>query len=201
MTAYTKSDYVRSAHLFKRDIKEILEQINDQLDRVEFTVRPLFGQPNDGIPYGFYTVGFSRFNLPEIYVSGIAINDFNYNLLYPHIKAMHSWLSQNGYGAKTAQEVAMAMNRELANTEIGQFFQVRPVDAERMVYGQAQMLRHWLVDQNHLEQAKAIQIVWRNPGDTEFPIVSSKNQLLLDYVPFGTPIPKPITTGVLNAAA
>lgn len=201
MTAYTKGNYVRLAQLFKRDVSELLTYINDQLDRVEFVVRPLHGQPSDGVPYGFYTIGFARFNLPEIYVSGVAINDFNYNLLFPHIQALHSWLSQNGYGSKTSQEVAMAMNRELANTEIGQFFQARPVDAERMVYGQAQMLRYWLEEQQCLDNAKAIQIVWRNPGDVEFPIVSSKNQLLLDYVPFGTPIPKPILVGDLNAAA
>lgn len=201
MTAYTKSGSVKSKSVLKQEIVEVLLDINDKLDRTEFIVRPLYGDSRDGIPYGFYTIGFSRFNLPEIYVSGIAVNDFNFNMLYPHIKTFQGFLSLNGFGAKTSQEVAMAMNKELADTEVGPFFQVRPIDAERLLYGQAQMLRYWLDEQNHREHAKAVQIVWRNPGDAEFPIESSKNQLLLDYVPFGTPVPKLITTGVVNAAA
>lgn len=201
MTAYTKSDIVKPSHVLKEEIIETLLDINDKLDRQEFIVKPLYGQASDGIPYGFYTIGFSRFNLPEIYVSGIAVNDFNFNLLYPHIKGMQQFLTMNGYGNKSSSEVAMAMNRAYATTEIGPFFQVRPIDSERLLYGQAQVLRYWLDEQNHREHAKAVQIVWRNPSDMEFPIESSKNQLLLDYVPFGVPVPKSITTGVVNAAA
>ena len=201
MTAYTKSSIVKPSYVLKAEIKETLLDINDKLDRQEFIVKPLYGSVSDGIPYGFYTIGFSRFNLPEIYVSGIAVNDFNFQMIYPHIKAFQGFLTMNGFGLRTSQEVAMAMNKELANTEIGPFFQVRPVDAERLLYGQAQVLRYWLDEQNHRAHAKAVQIVWRNPTDIDFPIESSKNQLLLDYVPFGMPIPKSITTGVVNAAA
>lgn len=201
MTAYTKRDIVKPSHVLKEEIIEALLDINDKLDRQEFIVKPLYGQASDGIPYGFYTIGFSRFNLPEIYVSGIAVNDFNFQMLYPHIKAFQGFLTMNGFGLKTSQEVAMAMNVELSKTDVGPFFQVRPIDPERLLYGQAQVLRYWLDEQKHREHAKAIQIVWRNPSDTEFPIESSKNQLLLDYVPFGTPVPKSITTGVVNAAA
>lgn len=201
MTAYTKQAIGKPSHLLKAEITETLLDINDKLDRQEFIVKPLYGQASDGIPYGFYTIGFSRFNLPEIYVSGIAVNDFNFNILYPHIKSFQGFLTMNGFGLRTSQEVAMAMNKELANLDIGAVFQVRPIDAERLLYGQAQVLRYWLDEQQHREHAKAVQIVWRNPTDMEFPIESSKNQLLLDYVPFGTPVPKLITTGVVHAAA
>lgn len=200
MTAYTKSDFKKCSHVHARERKEIVEDINCALESTEFIFRPLNGYDNDGIPYGFYTIGMARFGLPEIYVSGIAINDINFCQLYPHLKLMHEYLTQGGYGRKTVVETVMAMNREWGNTNIGPFFQVRPVDPERLCYGQAQMLRYWAEDQQCLDTLKAVQIVWRNTPEDPYPLKSTNKQLLLDYVPFGTPVPKDITE-IVHATA
>ena len=198
MTAYTRDGSWKSSEQLKIDVKAAVDDVEDKLAKIEFLINPL--QADHQTPYGFHTIGFTKVMLPELYVSGMAVNDIGFRALYPFLKALFTYLSINGAAMHPSGEVCKVINEQLELADIGDFFQARPVDAERLLYGQALVLRYW-ADKNDLrDDVQAIQIVWRDSTDQEWPVVSTPGQLLLDYVPYGTPCPTPLL-GIQNASA
>lgn len=171
------------------DINETVTEIKEKLTRMEFLVNPV-GSFN-GAPYGFYTLGFTKVLLPEIYVSGMAINSQPFRELYPFISSLYTYLNINGCALHPSGEICQVINDQLTIAGLTDF-QARPIDPARLMYGQALLLRHWAADEGIVADVDAIQIVHRINGTPNFPMVSTENQLLVDYVPFGTPCPEPI---------
>lgn len=180
----------KSSTQLKRDAADIIQDTNAKLKLIEFLVSPL-GSGHQ-VPFGFFTLGFTKVLLPEIYVSGIAVNDVTFRELYPFIRSLYKFLSINGAAMHPAGEICKVVNEQLRISGLNQF-QARPIDIERLLYGQALELRYWLDNEDLRNVSQAIQIVWRGDVTKDFPMVSTTEQLLVDYVPFGTPCPKPIT--------
>lgn len=198
MTAYTRDGAWKTSEKLQQDIAVVLEDVEAKLGVMEFLINPL-GSDHQ-IPYGFHTVGFTKVLLPEIYVSGMAVNDIGFRQLYPFMKALFTYLTVNGCAMHPSGEVCKVINEQFELADLHHFFQARPVDVERLIYGQGLVLRYWLDAHGYREGAQAIQIVWRENNEQDFPVVSTFSQLLLDYVPFGTPCPTPIV-GIQNATA
>lgn len=182
------------------NVETAIADVVYRLKHVEFMVNPLSAVSHENIPYGFYTIGFTNVLLPEIYVSGMYVNDDNFRQLYPFLKSLYSFLTMNGCALQPAGEVCKLINDQLVLSGLHNIFQARPVDAERMLYGQCLTLRNWAKQHDLLDAVQGIQIVHKGVDDTSFPMVSTPTQLLLDYVPFGTPSPKPII-GVDNVGS
>ena len=199
MSASARSTGV-TLEYYQSNIATAVEDIEHRLKHVEFMVNPLSAVSPEGVPYGFYTIGFTSVLLPEIYVSGVYVNDDNFRVLYPFLKSLYSFLTLNGCALQPAGEVCKLINDQLVLADLHELFQARPVDAERMMYGQCLTLRHWAAHRELLDAVQGIQIVHKGEEDTGFPVVSTPTQLLLDYVPFGTPTPKPIM-GVQNVGS
>lgn len=185
---------------YLNNVEVAVTDTDDRLKHVEFTVNPLTAVSHENIPYGFYTIGFTKVLLPEVYVSGVYVNDANFCMLYPFLKSLYSFLTLNGCALQPAGEVCKLINDQLVLAELHNHFQARPVNAERMMYGQCLTLRNWAKHSDLLDAVQGIQIVHKGEDDTSFPMVSTPTQLLLDYVPFGTPTPKPIM-GVQNVGS
>lgn len=171
------------------DINDSITDIKNKLTKIEFLVNPVGSGP--GVPYGFYTIGFTKVLLPEIYVSGMAINSRQFCELYPFISSLYTYLNINGCAMHPSGEVCKVINDQLAIAGLTDF-QARPIDPMRLMYGQALLLRHWVSSEGIEPDVTAIQIVHRVTGTPDFPMVSTENQMLVDYVPFGTPCPEPI---------
>lgn len=174
----------------KSDITNVLSEITDNLKRIEFLINPI--EADYKIPFGFHTVGFTRVLLPEIYVSGVTVNGAMFRELYPFLKSLYTFLNLNHCAMHPAGEICKLINEQLTIAGMTDY-QARPVDPTRLMYGQALLLRHWCKQEGTLEDVQGIQIVHRIPGTPDFPMVSTENQLLLDYVPFGVPCPELIT--------
>lgn len=194
MSAYTKNGAWKDATLLKTEIAELVSDIKNKLQFMDMLVNPLLG--DDNLPYGFYTVGNSRLGLPEYYVSGVAVNDVNFRVLYPFLLDLQGQLLEAGLSGGKSIEISKAVNEALQVVGMSGMFQARPIDANRMLYGQGISLRHWLTDEKLLGEATVIQIVWRESDERDFPVHSSSTQLLVDYVPFGTKAPIAPTIGV-----
>lgn len=188
MSAQAMSGDFKSSHVLKAEIENILVDVNAKLEQIEFLVNPL--QTGYQTPMGFHTVGFTRVLLPEFYVSGIAVNDAKFREIYPFMKSLFGFLSVTGSAMQPSSEVCRVINEQFVHAGLDGNYQARPVDTERLLYGQGQMLRRWLDKEGYRDEAQAIQIVWRD-DDSEWPVISTERQLLLDYVPFGTKCPNP----------
>lgn len=197
MTAYTRDGSWKSSEQLQIDIKAAVDDVEEKLAKIEFLINPL--QADHQTPYGFHTIGFTKVMLPELYVSGMTVNDLGFRALYPFLKALFTYLSINGAAMHPSGEVCKVINEQLEIAELGHFFQARPVDPERLLYGQALVLRYWADRKEIRDDVQAIQIVWRESTDQEFPVVSGMGQLLLDYVPFGTSCPTPLV-GIQHAS-
>ena len=172
------------------NIELLVNDINSKLEKIEFLINPIAA--DYGTPYGFHTIGFSKVTLPEIYMSGVGINDNVFRSIYPFIKDLFTFLNLNGCGLHPSGEVCKVINEQLIIAGLDNF-QARPIDPTRLMYGQAVMLRHWADQHSYTPDVQAIQIVHRVEDAPSFPVVSTENQLLVDYVPFGTACPEPIS--------
>lgn len=199
MTASTSNYLPVTSKLVHQEKDIFLEDAKSRLSRTEFLIKPLAAYPSEGIPYGFYTVGLSRQGLPEFYVSGVLINSGIFRVVYSGLKLFVEWLAENNHDETTAQEICRLFNDNFSDPESRQYFEARPIDVERLVYGPAQLLRYWLDREGYRNTAQAIQIVWREDVTYSFPVHSSEQQLLIDYVPFGTKVPEPPRVGAFNA--
>lgn len=186
----TYQNVFKDSSQLNAEILEIVKAIEVDLNVIEFLINPI--SSSNRTPFGFHTIGFTKVALPEIYVSGIVIGSAEFMQLIPFIKSLHTFLILNGKAMLPAGEVSWSINEQLALCGFSQKYQARPIDTERLLYGQGLTLRHWLKHTELIDSAQAIQIVWRETSDVDFPMVNTDQQLLVDYVPFGVTCPKPI---------
>lgn len=175
---------IQSDHL-KQSIEHYLEQVRARLDVFGFAIWPLNPDPEHGIPAGFCTIGFTRIGLPEFYVSGIPGNSAQADKLISNMKELYAYARDTGQTYRSF-DLCMEINMStvVPDEEIG--YQYRPIDPTRMMYGQCLTLRNWAESEDLVDQVQGIQIVHRRAGENQFPMVTTPEQLLLDWVPFGT---------------
>lgn len=194
MTAVNNNYGHKSDLKMQLDIKEMLGEVNTKLGETDFIMRVL--SPSDLVPPGFHTIGLCRHQLPEIYVSGVGNKEPSYTVLYQIITTFRDELLAMQMAGASAMEFSNAINSLLSFNGFAPFYQARPVDTTRFMYGQGLTLRYWVDEQNIFNDVPVVQIVWRESDDVDFPVHSTPNQLLLDYVPFGQKLPVvPMTRG------
>lgn len=172
----------------ERDVEDSVRDVRGCLKVIEFLINPLEAGP--GIPFGFHTVGFTRVLLPEIYMSGVMVNGPMFRQIYPFLKSLYTFLNLNHCALQPSIEVCKVINEQLQLAGLTDL-QARPIDPVRLMYGQAMLLRYWATAEGTMEEVQGIQIVHRTEDMLSFPMVSTENQMLIDYVPFGTPCPEP----------
>jgi len=175
---FLTSEHVRS------QVASALEQLASRIDAFGFAVWPLINDDEHGIPAGFLTVGFTKIGLPEFYVSGIPAYGKEGAEIIKNLRELHAYAHDNSLSTN-ALDFCNSVNMRNA-VDDKPLYQWRPVDADRLLYGQATILRNWVESVGLTSLVQGIQIVHRNSPDVDFPMYSTPNQLLLDWVPFGT---------------
>lgn len=173
------------SHVYRDQVDNAIEQVNSRMDVFGFAVWPLSPDPEHGIPCGFTTIGFTRIGLPEFYVSGIPAHHRDAHELIAKLRELYSY-AKDTVLAIEPMDLCMQVNMERSVDEQPSAYQWRPVDSERLLYGQCSTLRHWAESAGLLEMVTGIQIVHRPQPDADFPMVSTPQQLLLDWNPFGS---------------
>ena len=173
------------SEFLKQNIEQHLNQVRTRLDVFGFAIWPFVPDPEHGIPAGFCTIGFTRIGLPEFYVSGIPGNSGRAEILIASLKELYAHARDNGITHK-AFDLCMEINMLEPIPDEIVCYQYRPVDPTRMLYGQCLTLRNWAEAEGLLDKVQGIQIVHRSTKTQDYPMVSTPDQLLLDWVPFGT---------------
>lgn len=164
-----------------RHVREVVERI----DTFGFTVWPFAPDPDNCIPVGFCTIGLTRIGLPEIYVSGISPNSREGEAIIEQVRRIHTFTTHEPAHVPV-MELCTEVNQMMASEpDVKVVHQWRPVNPDRLMYGQATMIRFWAEREGLLEKVQGIQIVHRQP-DGHFPYISTPEQLLLDWNPYGT---------------
>lgn len=177
------------SHVARQQIEDAIEQVKARVDVFGFAVWPLTPDPMHGIPSGFITIGFTKIGLPEFYVSGIPGHHADADALIQKLRELYSYARDTALGI-TPMDLCMQFNMEQLPNGAASAYQWRPVDSTRLLYGQCTTLRYWAEAVGLLDLVTGIQIVHRPTADADFPMVSTPDQLLLDWPPFGS---KPFT--------
>lgn len=192
----------KCSHVLEQEINDVLYQIDDKLRTTEFVINPIHGNIMEGIPPGWYTIGMSSFRLPEVFVSGIAVNDERYGAVYPVLRDILLDLSASQERSRgTLHEDCAAINARLREDKLGEFLEVRPIDSQRFMYGQGQILKYYAMRNGIEESVKAVQVVWRDDNESPYPLETTVAQQVIEYVPFGVKLPKPLIEGNKNVSA
>ncbi len=172
------------SHFIKAQISELVDQVKARIEVFGFGVWPLTPDTEHGIPAGFYTIGFTRIGLPEFYVSGLPAHSAHADEIIKNLKELYSYARDTAMGI-SAMDLCMQVNMVETDENLIKAYQWRPVDPIRMMYGQCLTLRNWADSVGLTELVSGVQIVHRESEQVDFPMTSTPNQLLLDYVPFG----------------
>lgn len=175
----------KSSQLMRGEIGKLVTDIKSRIDAFGYTMVPFSNEAHAGIPFGWVTVGMTKIGLPEFYTSGIAPYSETTADLNKRLKTLYLANRDNGFvipNHKLCSDINAATLESMGDEPA--IFQYRPVDRIRMLYGQSLALRYWLEDEGLTEIMSGIQIVHRDTSGN-FPMVSTSDQLLLDYTPFG----------------
>lgn len=192
MTFYTSNK-------FKESVTSIVEQIKGRMDVFGFAVFPLDADKERGIPVGFFTVGFTKIGMPEFYVSGMSSYSDTGNNLVLKLRELYVLARDTGM-VRTAQDLCFEINQDCVEDPKATVTTYRPVDATRMMYGQCTSLRYWAENEGYLDKVQGVQIVHRHDASVPFPVKSTPEQLLLDWVPYGSKAYTPQWEEVQNVA-
>lgn len=173
------------AHLLHEQIASAVQNVKDRIDIFGFAVWPFTPDNEHGIPPGFSTIGFTKLNMPEFYVSGIPAHSKQADEIIVGLREMYAYARDTATSI-SAQDLCNQINSTpTPEGRIG-VYQWRPVDPVRMMYGQCTTLRYWAEDVGLTSLVSGIQIVHRPSAEADFPMVSTPMQLLLDWIPYGT---------------
>lgn len=187
------------SHVVKQVLDDSVQKIKQRLDTLGFCVWPLNPDPENDIPPGFYTIGFTRIGLPEFYVSGMAPYSDEARRIVNQLQELFESLA-DANTQLLAGELCKDIN-EGNPLEPGYIplYQYRPVDATRLMWGQALSLQTWAKAENLVDKVQGIQIVHRD-AQGNFPMMSTPNQLLLDWIPYGAVKYKPLMEALKDVA-
>lgn len=175
--------FIESAR-FQQSIEQTVEQIRTRLDVFGFAVWPFMPDPEHGIPAGFCTAGFTRVGMPEFYVSGVDPSSHKANDLIKRLRDLYDYARDTDLKT-TALELCMQVNLQPMEPGESTLNQWRPIDPTRLMYGQGTALRYWAEASGIVDQVTAIQIVHRESAEEEYPMVSTPEQLLIEWAPYG----------------
>lgn len=172
----------------KRDIAKSVKDAVERIDNIGFTVWPCNPDPDHGLPVGWFTIGMTRVGLPEFYVSGMAPYGREAEEIVGRLRRLFE-ISKNLNTITNNAELCREVNTKFAETFAGNEheipYQWRPIDTERLTYGQGMMIRWWAEHEEIGEIVQGIQIVRRDQYGN-FPMHDTPDQLLLEWAPFGT---------------
>lgn len=178
----------RMGHVVKKEMAEIIKSVKSRIEVFGFCVWPLNPDTANGIPAGFCTIGFTQVGLPEIYVSGIPAHSDEANKLIDKLKTLYEW-SRHSQHTINAYSLCKCINDEALENEPA--YQWRPIDPTRLMWGQGTTLRYWADSVELTHAVQGIQIVHLDENNL-FPMTSTPSQLLLDWIPFGGVLYKPV---------
>ncbi|ABY63227.1 hypothetical protein ST201phi2-1p403 [Pseudomonas phage 201phi2-1] len=181
-----------SSHQARQQVVDAIEQVTSRIDTFGFAIWPLMPYTERGIPPGFITIGCTKIGIPEFYVSGIPAHSDEADQLIKTLREFYSYARDNAMGIEPMELCHMVNTRD--EGQIVPQYQYRPVDSERLMYGQCTILRHWAESVGLKEQVMGVQIVHRQTPEADFPMYSTPAQLLLDWTPFG--FKQEVVTGV-----
>lgn len=188
-----------ASHVIHEQITNVVQQVNDRIDVFGFAVWPFTPDLEHGIPPGFSTIGFTKLDMPEFYISGIPAHSQQADEIIKSLRELYAY-ARDTAASISAQDLCNQINSEPTPDGRVGVYQWRPVDPTRMMYGQCTTLRYWADSVGLTSIVTGIQIVHRPDEESDFPMVSTPLQLLLDWIPYGT---KPYFTpelGVISPA-
>lgn len=174
-----------SAHVVHEQIASVIQDIKNRIDVFGFAVWPFTPDPEHSIPPGFSTIGFTKLNIPEFYVSGIPAHSKQADEIIISLRELYAYARDTATNI-SAQDLCNQINSTPTPEGRVGVYQWRPVDPTRMMYGQCTTLRYWADDVGLTSLVSGIQIVHRSSEEADFPMVSTPMQLLLDWIPYGT---------------
>lgn len=180
----------KTSESYLKEMNAVAQEFNQKISDQGIAWLSFQGSEIGNIPPGFTTVGFTNIGLPEFYVSGLTlqalsnprlINMVNFIINLYHVNKTNTELTNKE--PYQLMDCVNIINGIIIQEDLVKDFVAFPVNADRHLYGQGILLRHWGKVTNQLDQIKVVQLHWATDG--EFPMTSTKDQLLLDWQPFG----------------